>query len=84
MLESVLKLVGAVVVFLAILVVAVFVGTWLIQFFWAWAVPDVFAGAVKNGNLPASLEFWQAFKLSVLLSVLGVAGRSFSSSSSSK
>mgnify|MGYP001564129694 CR=1 FL=1 len=76
MLESVLKLAGAVVVFFSRRSVAVFVGTWLIQFLWAWVVPDVFAGAVKNGNLPASLEFWQAFKLSLFLSVLGVAGHS--------
>jgi hypothetical protein len=58
-----------VVALLIFFVIAVILGTWISQIVWAWVVPDVFSGAVQHEFLPASLKFWQAFKLSLLIVV---------------
>lgn len=42
---------------------------------WQWIVPDIFAGAVEQHILPAAISYWQAWKLIILLAVLGVSGR---------
>lgn len=52
-----------------------FVSIVLIQWAWAWVVPDIFIGLVNAGYLPTTLTFWQAFKLSVLLAVTVGASR---------
>lgn len=44
----------------------------LLMFFWADAVPDVFAGAVEMHLLPAFISFEQSFKLIGLFSALGI------------
>ena len=49
--------------------------SWLISLTWWWVVPDVFSGAVAHGTLPATITLTQAFKLSLLLTMLGVASR---------
>lgn len=48
------------------------VGMAVIVFAWGWIVPDVFAGVAEQGVLPASLTLAQAFKLWILLAVLGL------------
>lgn len=64
--------------FLRALVILVFasvlalLGTWLTQVVWAWVVPDIFAGMVSQGLLPATLTLYQAFKLGLLTLVLGL------------
>jgi len=60
----------------ALVVVLFIVATVVIMLVWAWVMPDIFSGAVEHGLLPASITFVQALKLSVLLAVLGVTGRS--------
>lgn len=55
---------------------------WLITLFWGWVVPDIFSGAVAHGTLPAALTLFQAFKLSVLLWILGLTSHASSSKSS--
>lgn len=62
---------------LGILIIALFVVAylfflWLVTLFWAWVVPDIFAGMVKSGALPAAITGWQAFKFSILLWILGL------------
>jgi hypothetical protein len=69
---------------IALLAILIVVSAFLISWAWGWVVPDVFSGAVAQGILPASLTLWQAFKLSILFTILGVTGRGSSSSSSSK
>jgi len=61
---------------IAILTIAV---AFLITIVWSWVVPDVFAGAVELGILPSSITLMQAFKLSILLSILGLTNRAGSS-----
>jgi len=71
---------------LGLLLVAIVaaLSAWLIQFAWTWIVPDVFAGAVIRGILPASLSFWQAVKLMILLWVLGITNVVTSNATKSK
>lgn len=51
--------------YLALLVVVLFVGTVIWMAIWTWIVPDVFAGMVAAGYLPMYLSFGQAFKLMI-------------------
>ncbi len=50
------------------------IGAFLIMIIWSWVVPDVFAGAVEQNVLPASISLWQALKLMIFFSVLGLTG----------
>jgi hypothetical protein len=52
--------------FIVLIVIVVVFGVFGSMLVWNWVVPDVFSGAVKQGLLPASLTFWQSFKLSIL------------------
>jgi len=65
---------------IALIVVLVAIGTLIGQFVWGWVVPDVFSGAVEKGILPASITFFQAFKLSLLVSCFVGVSRSGRSS----
>lgn len=76
-----MKIVLAVILVIAVLILAALVSSWLISLFWWWVVPDVFAGAVKQGLLPATITLLQAFKFSCLLFVLGIASKSSNRSS---
>lgn len=60
---------------IVVFVILVVISTLLTCWIWGWVVPDVFQGAVKTGLLPAKITFWQAFKLSILFSVLGLTGK---------
>lgn len=65
---------------LALIAILTVVVAFLITLVWGWVIPDVFAGAVQQGILPASITWFQALKLSILLSIFGLTGRSSSSS----
>ena len=52
----------------------------LVTIVWGWVIPDVFSGAVEQGILPASITWFQAVKLSIMLSIFGLT-KSRSSSS---
>ena len=41
------------------------------RFVWGWVVPDLFPGAVAEGLMVADLTWLTAFKLAVLVAVLG-------------
>lgn len=43
----------------------------LIKLVWAWAIPDLFPGAVKQGLVAADISWYTAFKLAILVAVLG-------------
>ena len=62
------------VLFILIVIAVLIVGIFIMALAWQWVVPDVFAGAVEKGILPASLTFLQALKLWVLLVVIGLIG----------
>jgi len=64
--ENEMSDVAKLVILLAAVIALAIVGLFLMRFFWAWVVPDVFAGAVQQGIVPASISLWQALKLSLL------------------
>jgi hypothetical protein len=43
----------------------------LIKVVWAWTVSDLFPGAVDQGLIADSLSWWSAFKLAILVALLG-------------
>lgn len=57
---------------IGLLVVAFIGGIFLMALVWNATVPDVFAGAVEQHILPATLTWVQALKLWILLRVLGL------------
>lgn len=61
-----------VLVIVGLLIAAFVIGTFVTVWVWGLVVPDVFAGAVEHGILPASLTFVQALKLWLLLLILGL------------
>lgn len=65
-----------IVVIVGLLIAAFVIGTFVMVWVWGWVVPDVFAGAVEYGILPASLTFVQALKLWLLLLILGLLNTS--------
>lgn len=75
--------VGAIVLFLGIAIVLILVSAFLMTAVWGWVVPDVFAGAVEQGVLPASISLAQALKLSILLWIFGITQTSVGSSNKS-
>lgn len=60
---------AAILIIILIVIGAVVLGAFIGQLVWQWVVPDIFAGAVAQNILPATITLWQAFKLSILLSV---------------
>lgn len=79
--DDIAEIVKIIVRYLVRWVVAVIMVTILVVLVWGWVIPDVFAGSVEQGILPASITLVQALKLGILFSVLGV-GRYGSISSS--
>jgi hypothetical protein len=61
-----------IVVIILVIVVLIVIVPFAVGWMWQWIVPDVFAGAVEQHILPATLTWVQALKLMILLSVLGL------------
>jgi hypothetical protein len=59
--------VGTMGLFVGLLLVALL----LVKLVWAWTVPDLFPGAVEQGLIADSLSWWSAFKLAILVALLG-------------
>ena len=54
-----------------VLVVGVFVVTFLlIKFLWAWTIPDLFPGAVKEGLVAKEIGWLTSFKLALFFAVM--------------
>jgi len=68
------------VLFIVIVIVLFIVGAWAVSLLLWWVVPDVFSGAVDKGILPATITLVQAFKMSLLLGILGLTSAANSSS----
>ena len=45
--------------------------TLAIKIMWEWTVADVFPGAVSQGLVAESISWWAAFKLALVVAVLG-------------
>jgi hypothetical protein len=61
--------------FIALLVGLLFLALLVIKLVWAWTIPDLFPGAVEQGLVAESLSWYAAFKLAILVVLLGaIAG----------
>jgi DNA-binding CsgD family transcriptional regulator len=69
-----IALIAAAVLLVAGLVLTLF--SFLIQWLWAWLVPDLFPAAVRDGSLAGSISLWTAFKILFALIVVGSLFRS--------
>ncbi len=58
---------GTIGLFVGLLLLALLV----IKLVWGWTVPDLFPGAVEQGLIAGSLSWWSAFKLAILVALLG-------------
>jgi len=61
-------------VIITLFVVVFWVISWIFTLLWGWVIPDVFAGAVSQGTIPASLTVWQGFKVMVFVTILTYKG----------
>ena len=66
---------GQVILIIIVLGLLFVILPFIIGLIWTWVVTDVFAGAVEQHILPATLTYTQAVKLQVLLLVLGITGK---------
>ncbi len=63
----------------ACLIIVLVAGVWAVaSLVWGWVVPDVFAGAVEQGLLPAKITMWQVAKLWILFWIIGLRSTTFS------
>ena len=58
------------------LIIAVFVIIlFLVKILWAWTIPELFPGAVKQGLVAGSISWFTALKVAIFVALLaGVAG----------
>jgi len=59
---------------IALAVVAFFVFLFVIKFLWAWTIPTIFPGAVEQGLIVGTLDWWGAFKLAIFMCLLSIFG----------
>jgi len=62
--------------FIAVFVGVLLFGLLLIKLWWAWAVPDLFPGAVQQGLVAESLSWWTTFKLALAFAALSALASS--------
>ena len=55
---------------LGLIVVAFLVSLFLVKILWAWTVPDLFPGAVKQGLIAKEISWLAAFKIAIFIGVL--------------
>ena len=68
LLSKILAGVSAVVAIVGIVFILAF---FLLKLLWAWTIPDLFPGAVKEGLIAKEISWFTSFKLALFLSVLG-------------
>ncbi len=55
---------------LAIIVASIVVSLFAVKVLWAWTVPDIFPGAVKQNLIVGTLSWMSSFKLAVFIGVI--------------
>jgi len=59
-----------------ILVIGVFIlSLLLVKLLWAWTIPDLFPGAVKEGLVAKTISWYTSFKVAIFVTVLFGLGR---------
>ena len=70
------KIFAIVPIILGIIVAAFFI----IKLLWAWTIPDLFPGAVKQGLVAAEISWLTSFKLAIFFAILTGASKSSNNS----
>jgi len=60
---------------IVITIVAFVVVLLLVKLLWAWTVPDLFPGAVKQGLVAGSISWFAAVKIAIFVAILSVFAR---------
>jgi hypothetical protein len=60
---------------LALVAGAFVVALLVVKLLWAWTVPDIFPGAVKQGLVAGSISWYTALKVAIFVAVLAGLGR---------
>jgi len=55
---------------LAVIALVLVLALFLVKLVWAWTIPDIFPGAVKQGLVARDISWYTAFKLAVTIAVL--------------
>ena len=55
---------------LAIIIIVFIIVLFLIKLLWGWVVPDLFPGAVAQGLVAATISWYTAFKIAIVLALL--------------
>ena len=60
---------------LALILVAFIVALFLVKILWAWTIPDLFPGAVKQGLIAEEISWYTSLKVAIFVAALaGIAG----------
>ena len=60
---------------LALVVGAFIVALFLVKILWAWTIPDLFPGAVKQGLIAKEISWYTSLKVAIFVAALaGIAG----------
>lgn len=52
-------------ILIVVFILAFIAGGYITDWLWGWVIPDVFAGAVAHGTLPAAINWGQGIKISL-------------------
>jgi len=55
---------------IAIGILAFILALLLVKLLWAWTIPDLFPGAVKQGLVAGSISWYTAMKVAIFIAVL--------------
>lgn len=61
------KIIGAIGAIIAVVVLL----TLLLQYLWAWLIPELFPMVVEKNYITSEIEFWEDFWIATLVSLLG-------------
>jgi len=60
---------------LALVLGAFIVALFLVKILWAWTIPDLFPGAVKQGLIAKEISWYTSLKVAIFVAALaGIAG----------
>ncbi len=58
---------------LALVIGIMILAFFIIKLLWAWTIPDLFPGAVKQGLIAKEISWFTSFKLALFFATLGGA-----------
>ena len=56
---------------IALVIIVFIIALFVIKLLWSWIIPDLFPGAVAQGLVAGEIGWYSAFKLAIILALLG-------------